>query len=60
MKRSRKWLLTALVAVALLLPLASVVSADPGDGGFGFSAASARVRGQISTLADPGDGGFGP
>ncbi len=34
MRRFRKRLLTAAIALALLLPLASVASADPNDGGF--------------------------
>lgn len=38
----RKWLLTAVVALALLVPLAATGSADPGDGGFGPASYSAQ------------------
>jgi len=53
MRRIRKWLMTAVVAAALLLPLATAVSADPGDAGWGNRTAPTR------TTADPGDGGWG-
>lgn len=48
MRRLGKVLLAAIVAIALLLPMASVASAAPGDGGFRATLTSA-----------PGDGGFG-
>ncbi len=67
MRRSRKWLLTAATALALLLPLASVASADPNDGGFSPSSTIGTTwRGGGTTYytttaaLDPNDGGFGP
>lgn len=76
MTRIRQWLLTAAIALALLLPLATVASADPGDSG-GFQDPLIRTSGvtvhvaapgnvtvtrtAASAAADPGDGGgFGP
>lgn len=73
MRRIRKLLLTVGITLAMLLPLAGIASADPGDGG-GF--ADAAISGPISAgpitfavppvgglrsgatnAADPGDGG---
>lgn len=70
MRRIRKWLVTAGVALALLLPLASVASADPDDGGFSTTSITTttstskpgKTTGSYSatTLLDPDDGGSGP
>lgn len=56
MKRIRQWLLTAGITLALLLPLASIASADPGDTGFG----DGPISPSSTTASDPGDTGFGP
>lgn len=65
MTRFRKWLLTAGITLALLLPLASVASADPFDPGTSFStstSSSSIQRGHrpTTTASDPFDPGTGP
>lgn len=67
MTRFRKWVLTVGITLALfLLPLASVASADPGDGGglpptFSGTSTSTGGNGRPTlpspTTLDPGDGG---
>ncbi len=49
MKRFRKWLLTAGVVFALLVPLSTIASADPGT----------RTAPSTQTVADPTDPGCG-
>ncbi len=59
MTRFRKWILTAAITLALLIPLGSVASADPNDGGFNASTAtSTRGPALTTTSADPNDGGW--
>ena len=53
MKRFRQWLLTAVVTILLLLPLASMASADPGG-------PRPTPSFYTTTAAEPGDGGIGP
>ena len=58
MTRIRQWAVALAFAAALALSfssLASVASADPGDGG--FSQRSARPT-MTASAADPGDGGW--
>lgn len=59
MRPIRQWLLRAAVVVALMLTLAQVASADPGDGGVPtIATATARPAPTTSTATlDPGDGG---
>ena len=52
MKRFRKSLLILSVVLALLIPLGTVASADPGSHG-------KVVTSPLVQLADPGDGGAG-
>ena len=52
MKRFRKWLLASSVVLALLIPLGTIASADPGSH-------TKAVPVPTSTAADPGDGGIG-
>jgi len=49
MKRFRKWLLTASVVLALLIPLGTIASADSGT--------RTRLAPVVQTAADPNDGG---
>lgn len=73
MRPIRKLLVTLAVALALLLPLSGIASADPSDGGFSDPTIVTPVQVvQISapgvvtttktsptiTIADPSDGGF--
>ena len=53
MTRFRKWLLTASITLALLLPLGSVASADPSDGGL-----APTKGGRVTFTTDPSDGGL--
>lgn len=53
MTRFRKWLLLAGIVLALLLPLGSVASADPGTHG-------GRPTTYAGAALDPGDSGSGP
>ena len=50
MKRFRKWLLTASVVLALLIPLGTIASADPG---------THRTAPTTQSAADPTDPGCG-
>lgn len=69
MRRFRQWLLAATVAALLMLPLAQVASADPGDGGIGgyaittsgpsTSGGAPPISVSSTTAGDPGDGGIG-
>lgn len=58
----RKWILSIGICLALLLPLGSVASADPGDGGFtpSFTSTSTSPAHAPPTTprTDPGDGGW--
>lgn len=49
MRRIRQLLVTAVVTIALLLPLATVVSADAGS--------ISTYSGRTTLLSSPGDGG---
>lgn len=49
MKRFRKWLLTASVVLALLIPLGTIASADGGT--------HRTITTVVQTAADPNDGG---
>lgn len=51
MTRIRKWLLTATVVLALLVPFGGIAAAGGSGGGHG--------PGVQLTSSDPGDGGFG-
>ena len=51
MKRIRQWLLIASVVLALLVPLGTMASADPGTHG--------RPAPTVQMASDPGDGGIG-
>jgi len=51
MKRFRKWLLTASVVLALLIPLGTIASADAGT--------RTRSTTTVQTAADPTDPGCG-
>lgn len=53
MRRFGKWLLAAIVAFALLLPLATSASADPGNG----RGPGGGVELTSSSPGDPGTGG---
>lgn len=70
MTRFRKWILSVGIALALLLPLGAVASADPGDpGGTGFTSSTTRTTSTSPShggpawggrTADPGDPGGSP